>query len=259
MYRTAGTQLYTSAAVVAAERSLIAAAQLGGGRRTSRAAVHAALVASAANDVALNPGQAALVRDLATSGARLQLALAPAGTGKTTAMAVLTRAWTDDGGTVVGLAPSAAAAAVLGAELGAPTDTLAKLLCSLDTLNTEDDPAGRSSRQAQVSVPDWVRQIGPSTLVVLDEAGMAGTPELARAVEFVLDRGGSVRLIGDDQQLAAIGAGGVLRDVAETAGALTLSQVVRFHDPAEGAASLALRIGDKAAIGFYIDQAGPRR
>ncbi len=254
MYSTAGTQLYTSAAVVAAERSLIASARLGGGRTASPAAVEAALLASAAAGVTLNPGQAALVRELATSGARLQLALAPAGTGKTTAMAVLTKAWTDDGGTVIGLAPSAAAAAVLGAELNSPTDTLAKLIWSLDTLDADPAEAVSPGQHRRGSVPDWVRQIGPDTLVVLDEAGMAGTPELARAVEFVLDRGGSVRLIGDDQQLAAVGAGGVLRDVAETAGALTLSQVVRFHDPAEGAASIALRAGDKAAIGFYIDR-----
>ena len=82
---------------------------------------------------------------------------------------------------------------------------------------------------------------------------MAGTTELARAVAFITGRGGSVRLIGDDQQLAAIGAGGVLRDLAETCGAVRLSQVVRFTDPAEGAASLALRAGDLTAIGFYLD------
>ena len=51
-----------------------------------------------------------MVRALSTSGARLQLALAPAGTGKTTALAVLARTWRDGGGTVVGLAPSAVAA-----------------------------------------------------------------------------------------------------------------------------------------------------
>jgi DNA primase catalytic core len=247
MYASAAMQLYTSPQVVAAERSLIAAGHRRDGRRASTEAVELAILESAANGVQLNPGQTALVRELATSGGRLQLALAPAGTGKTTAMAVLARAWTGDGGTVLGLAPSAAAAAVLGAELlGAPTDTLAKLIWSLDHLA---DPAGSPA----ALVPDWVHQIGPDTLVVLDEAGMAGTPELARAVKFVVARGGSVRLIGDDQQLAAIGAGGVLRDLAETCGALTLSQVVRFHDPAEGAASLALRAGEPAAIGFYID------
>ena len=60
---------------------------------------------------------------MCTSGARLQLAIAPAGAGKTTAMRALTRAWTDDGGQVIGLAPSAAAAAVLGEQTGIRTDT----------------------------------------------------------------------------------------------------------------------------------------
>lgn len=53
---------------------------------------------------------------------------------------------------------------------------------------------------------------------------------------------GSAWLIGDDQQLAAIGAGGVLRDIAATHGALHLTELMQFVDPAEGAAaSLALR------------------
>ena len=49
---------------------------------------------SAANGNALDAGQAALVRAMCTSGARLQLAIAPAGAGKTTAMRTLARAWT---------------------------------------------------------------------------------------------------------------------------------------------------------------------
>jgi len=102
-------------------------------------------------------------------------------------------------------------------------------------------------------VPGWVHRIGPDTLVILDEAGMAGTVELARAAAWLTDRGAVLRLVGDDAQLSAVGAGGVLRDIAETAGALTLSQVVRFTDPAEGAASLALRAGQRTAIGFYLD------
>ena len=49
---------------------------------------------------------------------------------------------------------------------------------------------------------------------------MADTLTLDTAVQFVIDRGASVRLIGDDQQLAAIGAGGVLRDIQHTHGAV---------------------------------------
>lgn len=245
VYTVAGSTLYTSTAILAAERTILATAGRRDGRVVPAAAVDAALLESTANRVELNPGQAQLVRELATSGARVQLALAPAGTGKTTALRALSSVWRAGGGNVVGLAPSAAAAAVLGKEVGSDTDTLAKLIHALSPGN---------------AVPPWVERIDPDTLVVIDEAGMASTPDLARAIAFVTEAGGSVRLIGDDQQLAAIGAGGVLRDLAATHGAVTLSQVLRFTDPdtgapdhAEGAASLALRDGDPAALAYYVD------
>ena len=56
-----------------------------------------ALLEMAANGTALDAGQAFLVRQMCTSGARLRLAIAPAGAGKTTAMRALTLAWTEDG------------------------------------------------------------------------------------------------------------------------------------------------------------------
>jgi len=68
-----------------------------------------------------------------------------------------------------------------------------------------------------------------------------------------VDRGGSVRLIGDDQQLSAIGAGGVLRDIQASHGAVRLTELLRFTDPAEAAATLAFRDGKPEAIGFYLD------
>ena len=109
-----------------------------------------ALLEATANGLPLNDGQAAFVRELATSGARCQLALAPAGTGKTTALQVLTRAWVEDGGHIVAVAPSAAAARLLGQATGTPADTLAKLLDHLA------DPTGRARRIAagRVDRPD---------------------------------------------------------------------------------------------------------
>ena len=89
--------------------------------------------------------------------------------------------------------------------------------------------------------------------MIIDEAGMADTPSLDTAVTYIIGRGGSVRLIGDDQQLAAIGAGGVLRDIATTHGAVRLTELHRFTDPAEAAATLALRDGRPEALGFYLD------
>ncbi|NIH69219.1 conjugative relaxase-like TrwC/TraI family protein [Modestobacter marinus] len=245
VFTVAGSARYTSSEVVTAERTVLAAAGRRDGRVTPAASVDLALLESAANGVELSPGQVQLVHELATSGARVQLALAPAGTGKTTALRTLAAAWQSGGGTVVGLAPSAAASAVLREQLGTDTDTLAKLVHAVTS---------------GADVPTWVTSIGPNTLVVVDEAGMASTPDLARMVDFVVEAGGSVRLVGDDRQLAAIGAGGLLRDLAASHGAVSLTQVVRFTDPdtgapnhAEGAASLALRDGDLAALAYYVD------
>jgi DNA primase catalytic core len=239
VYRVAGAALYTSHAIIDAEQRLLAAAQRRDGRAISAITVGIALAESAANGLELNPTQAQLVHELAVSGARLQLAVAPAGSGKTTAMRVLARAWISSGGDIVGLAPSAAAAAELREQIQTRSDTLAKLIHALNT--------GRQ--------PRWVRDIGPQTLVIIDEAGMAGTTDLATAVDYILGRGASVRLIGDDQQLASVAAGGILRDLAETAGVVTLSELQRFTDRAEGAATLALRLGDPAALGYYLDNA----
>ncbi len=238
VYTVSGTQLFTSARILAAEQRLVDAAGRRDGMTVDATAIDFTLLESTANGLTLNAGQVALVRAMATSGSRVQLAIAPAGSGKTTAMRALTAAWTEAGGTVIGLAPSAAAAAALGEQIDSHTDTLAKLTWSL----------GNDER------PEWVTAIGPKTLVIIDEAGMADTLSLDAAVDHILARGGSVRLIGDDQQLAAIGAGGVLRDIATTHGAVRLNELVRFTDPAEGAASLALRDGHPEALGFYLDR-----
>src|SRR5699024_6477711 len=92
-----------------------------------------------------------------------------------------------------------------------------------------------------------------SSLVIIDEAGLAGTLQLDTVIGHALARGASVRLVGDDGQIASIGAGGILRDIATETEALTLSQLVRLTTPDQGAATLALRAGDPAGIGYYID------
>ncbi len=130
VYTVAGSDLFTSTRILDAEQRLVDTAGRYDGHAISPAAVDAALLQATANGVALNAGQAALVRQMATSGARLQLAIAPAGAGKTTAMQTLAAAWTEAGGTVIGLAPSAAAAAQLRDQINAHTDTLAKLTWS---------------------------------------------------------------------------------------------------------------------------------
>jgi uncharacterized protein YecT (DUF1311 family) len=156
VYTVAGAALYTSTRILDAEARLLTAAGRRGGASIDQVAVDLALLEMAANGTALDAGQAALVRPMCTSGARLHLAIAPAGAGKTTAMRALALAWTQDSGQVLGLAPSAAAAAVLAEQTGIRSDTLAKLTWSLD----------------HGELPDWAAAVGASTLVIIDEAGM---------------------------------------------------------------------------------------
>jgi hypothetical protein len=113
VYTVAGSDLFTSARILAAEQRLVVDAGHTDGRTVDGAIVELALLEQAANGITLDAGQAALVRSMSMSGARLQLAVAPAGTGKTTALRALTQAWIDTRGDVLGLAPSAAAAAQL--------------------------------------------------------------------------------------------------------------------------------------------------
>ena len=168
VYEVAGSRRYTSAAILDAERRILGEAACQDFRVIDSDAVDAGVAGSRSRTAsALGPDQAEMVRQLATSGARVQLALAPAGSGKTITLRTLAEAWAADGNTVIGLAPTAAAARVLRDELGdsvTATDTLAKLVHALTT---------------GTAVPDWVDAIGPGSLVIVDEAGMAGTLELA--------------------------------------------------------------------------------
>ena len=104
VYTVAGAALYTSQRILDAEARLVTTAGRRDGSAVDQVEVDLALLEMAANGTALDAGQAALVRQMGASGARVQLAIAPAGAGKTTAMRALALAWTEDGGQVLGLA-----------------------------------------------------------------------------------------------------------------------------------------------------------
>jgi conjugative relaxase-like TrwC/TraI family protein len=234
VYRHTGADHFTSQRILDAEHRIITAAGTITVTGPDPIDVELALTQTELEGTRLNDGQRQLVRTLVGDPHRVVLALAPAGSGKTTAMTAVGAVLADLGYETIGFAPSAAAAAVLRDATGMPTETLAKF----------DHILG-----SEVDVG-----IGPQTVVIIDEAGMADTPTLDRVIAACAGAGAKVCLIGDDQQLAAVGAGGVLRDIATTHGAVRLDEIVRFDDPVEAAASLDLRAGDRSALGYYLDQ-----
>ncbi|WP_193604852.1 MobF family relaxase [Nocardioides dongkuii] len=250
-YAVQGERRFTSQRILDAEAAILDAAGRCDGRSVSTERLRGLTIQqpAGAEDVRLSDEQLALVARLAGAASRVQVALAPAGAGKTTCMQALAKVWTDDGGQVLGLAPSAAAAHQLRDSLSPEKksspdcrivcETLAKLAWALQ------HPDGE---------PGWMSTIDETTIVIVDEAAMAGTLELATVIDHVVARGGTVRLVGDDRQLASVAAGGIVRDIVDRYGSASLTEPRRFTDPVEGAATLALRDGDPIALGYYADR-----
>ncbi len=181
----------------------------------------------------LDAGQIALARAFACDGRLVTAGIGPAGAGKTTAMRLAARAVEDDGRQVIALAPSARAAEQLGQEIGVSARTIAHVLTVLDKQGP--DATG----------------ITAGNVLIVDEAGMAGTLNLDRLVAHAKQLGAVVRLLGDPMQLAAVESGGALRLIENEVGAARLHEVYRFTDPTEAAATLALREGQTSALEFY--------
>jgi conjugative relaxase-like TrwC/TraI family protein len=163
---------------------------------------------------------------------RLVLVVGPAGAGKTTMLRTGIDGLRARGRTVVGLAPSGKAADVLARETGCPATTLARFLHS----------QGQTARASGLP---------PGSTVVLDEAGMAATDDLARLVHLADTRFWRLVCVGDPDQLPAVGRGGMFAHWCDTLRAHHLDEVRRFTEPWQAAASLALRRGEPAAAQAY--------
>ncbi|MFD8248136.1 MobF family relaxase [Nocardia sp. NPDC059691] len=259
VYNTADAQLYTAPKVLAGEADLIEMAQTRDGRAVPPAMVDAAIAAFSADPAnrqrRLNEGQLATVRAFATSGAGVQMANAPAGSGKTTAMRVLTDAWLASGGTVLGLAPTARAAAVLAGDIRVRVETVDKLLHVLARHTPTRERFLFEPDRLPPPLPQWVLDIDDRTLVIVDEHVQIANAARLRLLMFLRSRKATIRLVGDTEQLPAIDAGGAVQDMIHAAGpsTQTLTHIVRFADDAEGEASLLLREGDPAGLAYYLD------
>jgi conjugative relaxase-like TrwC/TraI family protein len=178
----------------------------------------------------LPAGQEALAREFALSERLLVAGIGAAGAGKTASVSLAVETIQAAGGRVIGMAPTAAAAKVLGDELGIGADTVAKVLAA----NTNGAKSGPLS-------------IRPGDVLLIDEAGMVSTRDFDALVQIAAERGALVRVMGDDRQLSAVGAGGALRLIDREVGAVRLDELFRFKNEEEAAATLRLR--EPAAVG----------
>lgn len=173
----------------------------------------------------LLPEQRAAVEHLCGTGG-VSILSGRAGTGKTTITDVVVRAFRADGREVIGCSAAWDAARKLESETGMESFSTARLLQDLDH--------GR-------------RKLTDRSVVIMDEAGMAGTYDIARLSAHVHAAGCKFIPEGDDQQLQPVAAGGGFRLLADTLGDAKLTTNQRQH--AEE---------DKALVEKHYDTNGER-
>jgi conjugative relaxase-like TrwC/TraI family protein len=204
---------YTTAELVRCEEAVVQAAER---RRGEGAGVVDGEVVDRVlgrRVLALTGEQEAAVRAVCGSGDGVEVIEALAGTGKTIAAGAIAAVYREAGWRVLGIAPTGRAVRELKERSGIEQSaTLARLVIDFE----EYGGFGRRP-----------------TVVVLDEASMASTRDVARLVEQAGRSGVKVVAIGDSGQLPSVQAGGWLGSLTRRQGAIRMVEVMRQRDPRE--------------------------
>ncbi|MBX9875709.1 MAG: Ti-type conjugative transfer relaxase TraA, partial [Beijerinckiaceae bacterium] len=144
-----------------------------------------------------------------TGGEQIAVVVGLAGAGKSTMLAATRDAWERQGYAVHGAALSGKAAEGLEEASGISSRTLASW--------EHGWKAGRG-------------ELGPKDVMVIDEAGMVGSRQLARFVAEAERTGAKLVMVGDQEQLQAIGAGAPFRAIAERVGFAELQDIRRQRE-----------------------------
>ena len=145
-----------------------------------------------------------------TGPERIAAVVGYAGAGKSTMLAAAREAWEAQGYNVHGAALSGKAAEGLEESSGIQSRTLASWSRSWENPHSGDRYA-----------------LGRGDVFVIDEAGMVGSRQLAGFINEAEARGAKIVLVGDHEQLQAIGAGAPFRAITEEIGHAELSEIRR--------------------------------
>jgi conjugative relaxase-like TrwC/TraI family protein len=216
-------RVYSTPELLTLERRILEHAA--GTRQAQLAVVRPAVIERAlARRPTIAGEQAAMVRRLTGEGAGVAVVVGQAGTGKTFALAAAREAWEASGHVVIGAALARRAARELEDGAGIPGSSVAALLEQLRAR-----PYRALPRRA---------------VVVIDEAGMVATRQLAELVEHAARRHAKLVLVCDHRQLSEIEAGGAFRALAARLPVIELNENRRQVARWERDALALLRDGD---------------
>ena len=171
----------------------------------------------------LTPEQREALETITGPGGISQL-VGRAGTGKGVVLSAAARAWQLEGYEVIGTAVAGATAQRLRDDAQLDRSFTADGLCN--------------------GVEKGRIELGPKTVVVIDEAGMADTERLARLAELTARSHSKLVLAGDAAQLGPIGAGGLFEQLRDRVPSAELAEVHRAHHDWERRAWEQVRNGE---------------
>jgi Ti-type conjugative transfer relaxase TraA len=203
------------------------------GHAVSQDRQEVALGSAERNGLALSGGQRAAFEHV-TGKEGLACVIGYAGSGKSAMLSVAREAWEGEGFSVRGAALSGIAAENLEGGSGIQSRTLASL-----------ERQWEQGRELLTS----------RDVLVIDEAGMIGSRQLARILTAARKAEAKVVLVGDPEQLQAIEAGAAFRSVAERHGAAEITEIRRQREDWQRDATRQLATGRSGeAIDAYADR-----
>ena len=211
---------YTTVEALAPEMALRETAR--GLEKQDHHGVAAAEIAKATAAYTLKPEQAEALHHL-TQADGLGILWGEAGTGKSHTLKATRAVYEAEGKSVIGLAWTNDVAQQMRGDGFKNANTIASEFIALEK--------GRTS---------WTRD----TVVIVDEAAMISTENLARLASTAKQAGAKLILAGDDAQLSSIERGGTFETLRQAHGAAILSDVQRVKNVAEQAAWGEMHKGD---------------
>ncbi len=240
------------------------------------------LLAKVAERHTLNEGQAKALRHITQETGKIAVVTGDAGTGKTHLLGAVREAYESMGYQLYGTALAARVASDLEAGADIKSSSVTRLIHTIDHLNKPFD--AKEARQAyeawrrsqwNPNIPGFDRKrakrrheayrlrnpspLNENTVLVIDEAAMVDTRQLARLLEQAQAAGSKVVMVGDSKQLQAIGWGGGFAAIGQAVGGgARLKDIVRQKDAglkkairevADGSVPEALRyFAEKGAV-----------
>lgn len=209
----------------------------------------------------LSAEQKAALTHITERAGKIQVVSGMAGTGKTAMLFAAREAWEREGFKVIGASLAGKAATGLEESSGIKSSTIAKLIKDLDAprrVTMKDlrkktfsglKPMLKYAEKVTASRRAELPRLDKKTVLVIDEAGMVDTRQMAELVDRITKAGAKLVLVGDEKQLQPIEVGGAFRALGQRLGQAELTDIRRqkdkwasdaVHDMAHGRAASVL-------------------